>query len=78
MLKKAARMSDALFADICRRLKENVAAGLADRAETVLRVEAAGYRDPDRFDRNTYDLYGPHCRLGFATRRIDEYDRVKT
>ena len=27
-------------------------------------------------NRNTYDTWGPHCRVGFATKRIDEYDRV--
>ena len=27
-------------------------------------------------NRNTYDTWGPHCRIGFATKRIDEFDQV--
>jgi len=27
-------------------------------------------------NRNTYDMWGGHSRIGFATKRIDEYDRV--
>ena len=27
-------------------------------------------------NRNTYDLFGPHARIGFATKKIREFDRV--
>ena len=44
-------MEDALFADICRRLRDNVAAGHPEQADTILRVEAAAYRDAEQFQR---------------------------
>lgn len=27
-------------------------------------------------NRNTYDMWGPHSRIGFATKKINEYDQV--
>ena len=50
-------MNDTVFADLCRRLKANVANGLPDQTDSIMQVAAASYCDAEQFQHELHTFY---------------------
>lgn len=65
-------MTSTSHADIARRLLANVRAGVGDQGLVELPTQervglVLAILTPD-LDRNTFDFFGPHVRVGFANK----------